>query len=93
MMEVESPEYSGPRITAELESNLELMVGLTPLELSQSSCEGDRRYLGGYYVSTQLQLHSVLSSVVGGETQVCESLLLPSSGLVYYVVRLREGIL
>ena len=65
MMEVECPEYRGKRITEDLEMNLKLMLGQTPLQLRDATAEEERRYLSGYYVSSQLDLHDVLSSVFG----------------------------
>ena len=87
MVEVECPAYRGVRITEDLEDNLELMVGQTPLQLRSATRERDLSFLSGYYVSSQLDLYDVLCSVFGA-SQVCESLLVPSSGLVYYVLRL-----
>ena len=40
----------------------------------------------GYYVRSQLEVHDVLCSVLGA-SQVCESLILPTSGLVNLVLR------
>ena len=47
MMELECPGYSGPRITEELEENLELMTGLTPLQLRSAQTDRERSYLEG----------------------------------------------
>ena len=47
MMEVECPDYSGPRITEDLEDNLHLMAGLTPLHLREAQTDRERSYLEG----------------------------------------------
>ena len=47
MMELECPDYTGPRITEDLEDNLELMTGLTPLQLRKSQTERERSFLEG----------------------------------------------
>ena len=51
MMEVECPDYSGPRITEQLEENLEIMIGLTPLELRETQTERERSFLEGKELS------------------------------------------
>ena len=43
-------------------------------------------YYPGYYVRSQLEVHDVLCSVLGA-SQVSERLLLPTSGLVNFVLR------
>jgi len=52
MMEVECPDYTGPRITEELEDNLHLMTGLTPLQLRQCQTDRERSYLEVVEVTT-----------------------------------------
>ena len=52
MMEVECPDYSGPRITEELEDNLQLMTGLTPLQLREAQTDRERNYLEGKQTRT-----------------------------------------